>query len=269
MVEDVLGEFGRSVLYIDCRALQKASSDSELINALASQTGYWPVFTLFNSMGNLIDLASVGLIGQKGQHSDTPPPQHKLTRTEAGLTNSLSDQLQNILGVVAEGLSRVASAHKADIKRSADAREQEEVQKARNTRRYEGLMSGTWHDGRLDCVAGNGVISELGIGDEPFSDTYDGVSIAGFGTQDIKGGDDGDKERKKEREKSQEEIDAIRVLPIVVIRNYSTKIGSTKDELLKTLADWAASLVENQVSIFNANHGREADKMKGRACGGT
>jgi predicted ABC-type ATPase len=66
MVDDVLGEFGRSVLYIDCRALQKAASDSELVNALARQTGYWPVFTLFNSMGNLIDLASVGLIGQKG-----------------------------------------------------------------------------------------------------------------------------------------------------------------------------------------------------------
>jgi len=37
-----------------------------MVAALAQQTGYWPVFTFFNSMSNLIDLASVGLIGQKG-----------------------------------------------------------------------------------------------------------------------------------------------------------------------------------------------------------
>jgi len=41
-------------------------SDSKVVAALAQQTGYWPVFTLFNSMSNLIDLASVGLMGQKG-----------------------------------------------------------------------------------------------------------------------------------------------------------------------------------------------------------
>jgi len=37
-----------------------------MVAALAQQTGYWPVFTFFNSMSNMIDLASVGLIGQKG-----------------------------------------------------------------------------------------------------------------------------------------------------------------------------------------------------------
>jgi len=37
-----------------------------MVAALAQQTGYRPVFTFFNSMSNLIDLASVGLIGQKG-----------------------------------------------------------------------------------------------------------------------------------------------------------------------------------------------------------
>jgi len=37
-----------------------------MVAELAKQTGYWPVFTFFNSMSNLIDLASVGLIGQKG-----------------------------------------------------------------------------------------------------------------------------------------------------------------------------------------------------------
>jgi hypothetical protein len=41
-------------------------SDTKMVSALAQQTGYWPVFTFFNSMSNMIDLASVGLIGQKG-----------------------------------------------------------------------------------------------------------------------------------------------------------------------------------------------------------
>ena len=46
--------------------MRHKDSDSKMVATLAQQTGYWPVFTLFNSMGNLIDLASVGLIGQKG-----------------------------------------------------------------------------------------------------------------------------------------------------------------------------------------------------------
>lgn len=56
----------RKTITIDCRDLSKASSDAQLVAGLAKQTGYWPVFSFMNSMSNLIDLASVGLIGQKG-----------------------------------------------------------------------------------------------------------------------------------------------------------------------------------------------------------
>lgn len=51
---------------VDCRELYKAASDVQLVSELARQTGYWPAFTFLNSMNNVIDLASVGLIGQKG-----------------------------------------------------------------------------------------------------------------------------------------------------------------------------------------------------------
>ena len=37
-----------------------------LLDTLSKQTGYWPVFTFVKSMNHLIDLASVGLIGQNG-----------------------------------------------------------------------------------------------------------------------------------------------------------------------------------------------------------
>lgn len=58
---------------IDCHALSKASSDAQLVAGLAKQTGYWPMFSFLNSMNSLIDLASVGLIGQKGNDSITNP----------------------------------------------------------------------------------------------------------------------------------------------------------------------------------------------------
>jgi len=54
------------MLTIDCAELQRANSDTRLVDALSRQTGYWPVFTFLDSINNLIDLASVGLIGQKG-----------------------------------------------------------------------------------------------------------------------------------------------------------------------------------------------------------
>ena len=55
-----------STLVIDYSELLHATSDARLVTSLAKQTGYWPVFTFLGSMNHLIDLASVGLIGQKG-----------------------------------------------------------------------------------------------------------------------------------------------------------------------------------------------------------
>lgn len=61
----ILISISSKALIIDVGELAKASSDASLVSALANQTGYWPVFSFLNSMNNLIDLASVGLIGQK------------------------------------------------------------------------------------------------------------------------------------------------------------------------------------------------------------
>jgi len=65
MLKVVLEESGRNSLVIDVRQLNNAASDTALVASLAGQTGYWPVFTFLNSMNTLVDLASVGLIGQK------------------------------------------------------------------------------------------------------------------------------------------------------------------------------------------------------------
>ena len=66
MLEGVIRDSERNAIVIDCRELLNTSTDSALVMGLAAQTGYWPIFTFLNSMNNLIDIASVGIIGQKG-----------------------------------------------------------------------------------------------------------------------------------------------------------------------------------------------------------
>ncbi|KAF8078176.1 RNA12 protein-domain-containing protein [Lyophyllum atratum] len=225
MLEAVLKESGRSAMIIDCRSLQSTTSDTQM------QTGYWPVFTFLNSINNLIDLASVGLIGQK-----------------TGLSSSLNDQLRQILTVVGTALSGVSSSHRAAIKRQIKNRERKEMEKEAEERRRDQIRRGIWHDGRLDVVAGNGIMSELGVGDELLTDD-DGTGPIHLGSR----------ERKKE-------IEAVGALPIVVIRNYAAKIGSNREELLTVLAQWAAMLTENQVAhVIVISDNRENSKYLAKA----
>jgi len=100
------------------------------------------------------------------------------------------------------------------------------------------IQRGEWHDGRLDCVAGNGVMSELGIGDEKF------------------GPDDEDIEAKvteslaseiEDESKPGGDLEAMQGLPVVVIRGFEDKVGG-KSELLDVIAQWATGLVENKVN---------------------
>ena len=156
----------------------------------------------------------------------------------AGVSKSLPDQLTEILNVVAVGLSRVATAHKSDKQREVDREQRRREQETQGRIVAEKIDRGVWHDGRIDCVAGNGIMSELGVGDEPMDTSEEVISPNGAST-----------EAKEERREnlSEAELDAVSAMPIVVIRNYSSKIGATREELLAVLASWAASLVENQV----------------------
>jgi hypothetical protein len=56
----------RKALVIDCAELSRATSDTRLVSALAHQTGYKPNFAFLNTVNNMVDIATVGLIGQKG-----------------------------------------------------------------------------------------------------------------------------------------------------------------------------------------------------------
>ncbi|KAJ7582539.1 RNA12 protein-domain-containing protein [Mycena floridula] len=112
MVENILKDTDRTPLIIDCRDLMKASSDARLINMLAKQIGYWPVFTFVNSMSSALDLASVGLIGQK-----------------AGLSSSLTEQVQDMLNVAVNALRGVQGSLRKkheNERKSAEHKEQAE-----------------------------------------------------------------------------------------------------------------------------------------------
>jgi hypothetical protein len=87
----------RKFLVIDCRELLKTTSDAQLFSTLARQVGYWPVFGFLNSMGHLVDLAAVGLTGQKGKRSYAFPLSTWLTLVDSWLQHFLhrTDQIHS------------------------------------------------------------------------------------------------------------------------------------------------------------------------------
>ncbi|TCD65369.1 mitochondrial escape protein 2 [Steccherinum ochraceum] len=255
MLNAVLKDTKRKTLIIDIRELTKANSEMRLVSDLALQTGYWPVFSFLNSVNNLIDLASVGLIGQK-----------------TGFSSSLSDQLKQILEVVGTGLRGVNTSYKKQHERELNERHVAELRRQDEARVQERIRNGIWHDGRLDCVAGNGVMSELGVGDELFDDHDVNGSVStsslseSFELQE-KAEANGAAEESKRKQRSAEDLRAIEAMPVVVLRNFETKGGGEQREtLMNVLSQWAATVAENQIAhVIVVSDNRENSKLLARA----
>ncbi|BGP28115.1 mitochondrial escape protein 2 [Rhodotorula toruloides] len=249
LVEEVLGD-GKNVLTIDCNQLIKAGrSDTKLVSELASTVGYWPQFVLASSISNMIDLASMGLIGQK-----------------AGFTASLDQQLKSILEVTATALSSVAAATRARSAAALAANTSQKEVVARREAVATQLRTEGVRDGRLDTVAGNGVVAELGGGIEgPAAGIENEVGL------DVKVEIVGPTSSMVVREaakmtaiaESAESGEdpaasagpAVERLPVVVIKGFAAK-GEAKQEILwDVLSEWAAVLVENQIAhvIFTSD----------------
>ncbi|PIL23760.1 hypothetical protein GSI_13510 [Ganoderma sinense ZZ0214-1] len=231
MLTRLLRDSGRKAIVIDVAQLSKATSDTALVAGLASQTGYWPVFSFLNSVNNVIDMASVGIIGQK-----------------AGLSSSLTEQLKSILDVVARGLSRGNNAQRAYREKQAKQAQRNAERAEENKALQEKILKGVWHDGRVDAVSGNGVMSELGVGVEPFGDSDADHPDIG---DDEKSGSSTVAEDLKQRQKRFEDVEAVSSMPVVVIKNFEAKGpgGVRKEELLNVLAQWAATLADNKFQI--------------------
>lgn len=200
--------------------------------------GYWPVFSFLSSLNNLIDLAAVGLIGSK-----------------AGFSTPIDQQLRSILETVASALkdtsTRSQKRHQSEIVHSLDEAELEE----QRARIRELIARGGYHDGRLDCIAGNGVMSELGLGDEPIYEYEMGASppplmddtapIHGEAVPPTKTSIVG-LVPGKEGAVLDEESEIIKTLPIVVLKNFASK--SAKGDSWNVIAEWGAGLVENRIA---------------------
>lgn len=159
------------------------------------------------------------------------------------MNTSTQEQLLQILTVVTNALNSISSTHRRARKRAIDCEGRRHLDELERERRLEAIRHGTWHDGRIDCVAGNGVISELGVGIENFNDKED-LEAVFSGEKHM--------EIQQQNARAQEDIDEVGTLPIIVLENFSTtsKTSPLKDEVLGVLAQWAASLVENKVCII-------------------
>ena len=148
---------------IDCAALAKASSsDEKLVAELAAQLGYFPQFGFLNSFNNLIDLASVGLVGSK-----------------AGFSSSVDSQVKQILTISASALKDIADNTKEEQAQAFMAAEDRRKSKEERSLIRKILERDGLRDGRIDCLAGNGIMSELGVGLEAEGDGEKSFTIAG------------------------------------------------------------------------------------------
>ncbi|KAF8431788.1 RNA12 protein-domain-containing protein [Boletus edulis BED1] len=252
LVSAVLQDSHRKALVIDCAELNKATSDSRLVAALAQQTGYRPVFTFLNSLTNIVDVASVAVIGQK-----------------AGLSNSLPDKLKQILEVVSSALINVNRSLRKATRQEIKTHREAEARRIEEAHRRERIRQGTWHDGRLDCVSGNGIMSELGIGDEAFSTDSDSVGLDSedgtFMMEELKREKEVEDELTRQ-ERTAEEVEAIAMLPVVVIKNYEARGSVYREEVQNVLSQWVATLIENKIAhVIVVSDSREQAKLVTRA----
>ncbi|KAH7107757.1 exonuclease [Auriculariales sp. MPI-PUGE-AT-0066] len=251
LMHQVVKESNRKAMVIDCSDLFKGGSDSSLLSSLARQTGYWPLFTMANQVGGLVDLAAVGLIGQK-----------------TGYNATLEQQVRDMLQVVASGLQGVASAHTTDVKRQEERQRRRIAHEEHRAELLERVERGAFHDGRIDCVAGNGVMSELGLGDEPVSEKdYDAKPPAPTVVNDEQGRMDQDVKflPATQQDRLSNVPENIKALPVIIIKNFAAR-DVQRAEILDAIAEWTRTLVDNQIAhVVVLSDNRENSKRLAKA----
>lgn len=150
-----------------------------------------------------------------------------------------------MLDVVGTGIRHVNSRKQKDLKKQKTASQKALEREAEQALFAEEIRKGIWHDGRLDCVAGNGVMSELGVGIERFSPDDQTPTRAEWLEPERQESDAMEKNGRNGVSKTQLDIEAVKTMPIVIVKNFATKRG--RDNILAVVARWSASLVESQV----------------------
>ncbi|KAF9262196.1 exonuclease [Marasmius fiardii PR-910] len=240
MIEAAIKHSGRRTLIVDCQKLQRATSEKQLVDALAKQTGYWPVFSFLSSMNNMIDLASVGLIGQK-----------------AGFSSSIEEQLQQILDIVAKALK--------DVHRSQIRAQTKQKEKQKKSSRKEGILVAASGSSTDEKRANLETLKNSSMKDE------DLVARTKQKASEERTMDDSSNEKRMQSENARkkdnnEEFSAVQALPIVVVRNFAVKGGLSREQVMDVLAKWAAKLAESQIAhVIVISDNRENSKTLAKA----
>ncbi|KIY43695.1 hypothetical protein FISHEDRAFT_52862 [Fistulina hepatica ATCC 64428] len=201
IVARAVNEAERPALLIDCAVLLNGSaSDSQVLKALARQTGYWPIFPFLSSVSQILDMASVGLMGQK-----------------AGLSSSLSDQVRQMLTIVASALVGVGPTYQKQVLHKPERAPALEPPPHQPIEKPNTLGLTNWVEPENDGFA--------------------------FEKSPLIVGKDGE-------QPAREETVVVSALPVIVIRNFPPRgrIPAAREELLDVIARWAASLSENRVA---------------------
>ncbi|KAK0559235.1 mitochondrial escape protein 2 [Tilletia horrida] len=290
-------------LTIDCDVIARSSkSDTTLLTAVATEVGYWPVFGWLNSLGNLIDLASVGLIGSK-----------------AGFATPADQQLRAILSVATSALIDVKEKNlKAAEKRRKQARQERDQdgnpsaassspasgshqilsEKARLEAAEEARKAAEEEEKKAAAAGGvvssitaastaafTGVTTELGKGVDSLKSTLGGgngkkektdeekdrlataaAAAAVRGPQDGSHDDELGPERGPAADAAASAIEAGYDVPVVVVKHFCHK-GVKQSLLWTALSEWAAELVTNQIAhvVFVSDHQVAANKELSKA----
>lgn len=245
----------RNVLYIDCIEIVKEArggggtggggGEGKLVGALASQVGYFPQFQWASSFNNLIDIASVGLIG-----------------TKAGFSTNLDVQIKQVLDVTANALKNLSDEAKVSRTNQIEL-ERQRVEMMNNDLVFvQNCKSGNLHDGRLDGLVAGSIFAELGMGLEPepvyasattdndttrrgYSQIWGPASMQRAYQATLIDTKNHEHHTGSSGRSSTADIDQ---MPIVIIKGFEDSHGKNLDVLWSSIAEWAATLVENRVS---------------------
>lgn len=169
------------------------------------------------------------------------PTPSNLSLPPAGFSQTLDEQLKQVLDVIALALKRINTTRiaKADAIRTMN--EERIIHQQDEAFRREKIRRGTWHDARMDSVVGNDFMSDSGLTDEDYWEEGEefNAALALPAAPAVANGN------------TEEDLsDPYENLPIVVLKNYDAKGAAKREDVLNALANWSGALIENQVCLL-------------------
>ncbi|KAK0559457.1 mitochondrial escape protein 2 [Tilletia horrida] len=286
-------------LTLDCDVIARSSkSEVSLLTAVASEVGYWPVFGWLNSLGNLVDLASVGLIGSKAGFA-TPTDQQLRSILSVATSALVTVKEKNIkaaekrrklaqrnahpqAGSSASASSSSSSSsggHASILSEKARLEAAEEAKKAQEQKEKEAAAAGGYVSSltAAGSAALSGVTAELGKNVGSLKSSLIGGSEKAEKSdeakeQELERAQDGSRQDELGPEKGlvseggTQNLETSYDIPVVVVKHFCHK-GVKQPLLWTALSEWAAELVTNQIAhvVFVSDHQVAANKELSKA----